>query len=73
MGLVLKGSFLVGSDHRILKRDGFRVVVFGEPFLRGFLIGKTHEVVDVSDLLDDPVMAPRAKVSGLTLGEDGTF
>jgi hypothetical protein len=72
MGLVLKGSFLVGSDHRILKRDGFRVV-FGEPFFRGFLIGKTLEVVDVSDLLDAPVMAARAKVSGLTSGEDGTF
>jgi hypothetical protein len=42
---VLKGSFVVGSDHRILKRDRFRVV-FGELFFRGFLIGKTHEVVD---------------------------
>jgi hypothetical protein len=45
VGQVLKGSFVVGSDHRILKRDRFRVV-FGELFFRGFLIGKTHEVVD---------------------------
>jgi hypothetical protein len=55
---VLKGSFLVGSDHRILKRDGFRVV-FGEPFFRGFLIGKNLEVVEVADLFRCVDVNPR--------------
>jgi hypothetical protein len=45
---VLKGSFLVDSDHRILKRNGFRIV-FGEPFFGSFLIGKNLEVVEVAD------------------------
>jgi hypothetical protein len=44
------GLFPAISDHRIFRRDAFRII-FGKPFFGGLFAGKDLEMVGVADIL----------------------